>query len=93
MSTGRVLAASPISASQTSPGRGFVKQVDNLWFRGARMRQIKYVIISELDQLGDSFSGLCRDLWPPARPQHSEVSRRSRFLKKNLTTPLSSTYN
>jgi hypothetical protein len=34
ITTGRVLAASPRSASQISPGLGFVKQVEDLLFGG-----------------------------------------------------------
>ena len=35
MTTGRVLAASPRSASQISPGWGLIEQVEDLLFGGA----------------------------------------------------------
>jgi hypothetical protein len=60
MTTGRVLAASPRSASQTSPGWGFIEQVQDLLFSDARARDIKDVVIGELNHLGDALPGLCR---------------------------------
>ena len=41
MTTGRVLAASPKSASQISPGWGLIEQVEDLLFGGARARDVK----------------------------------------------------
>lgn len=60
MTTGRVLAASPRSASQISPGRGFIEQVEDLLFSGARTRDVKEVMIGEIYNLGDALPGLCR---------------------------------
>ena len=60
--TGRVLAASPRSASQISPGWGFIEQVEDLLFGGARARDIKDVVIGELYNLSDALPGLCRCL-------------------------------
>ena len=45
MTMGRVLAASPRSASQISPGRGFIEQVQDLLFGGARAHDIQDVVI------------------------------------------------
>jgi hypothetical protein len=59
MTTGRVLAASPRSASQISPGWGFIKQVEDLLFGGARARDIEGVVIGELYNLSDTLPGLC----------------------------------
>ncbi len=47
MTTGRVLAASPRSASQISPGWGFIEQVEDLLFGGARAREVKDGVIGE----------------------------------------------
>jgi len=52
--TGRVLAASPRSASQISPGWGFIKQVEDLLLGDARARDIEDVVIGELHQLSDA---------------------------------------
>jgi hypothetical protein len=60
MTTGRVLAASPKSASQISPGRGFIEQVEDLLFGGSRTRDVKDVMIGEFYNLGDALSGLSR---------------------------------
>jgi hypothetical protein len=43
--TGRVLAASPRSTSQISPGWGLIKQIDDVLFGVARARDIKDVVI------------------------------------------------
>ena len=58
MTTGRVLAASPRSASQTSPGWGFIKQVENLLFGGARAGDVQKILIGEVDDFGDALPGL-----------------------------------
>ena len=63
--TGRVLAASPKSASQISPGWGFIEQVEDLLFGGARARNVKDVVIGEFHYLCDTLSGFCRSLRPP----------------------------
>ena len=55
-------AASPKSASQISPGRGFIEQVQDLLFGGARARDIKDVVIGELYNLSDALPGLRRRL-------------------------------
>jgi hypothetical protein len=65
MTTGRVLAASPRSASQSPPGWGFIEQVEDLRFGGARARDIKDIVIGELDNLSDALPGLCRRLRIP----------------------------
>ena len=51
---GTRLVASPKSASQISPGWGFIKQVEDLLFGGARARDIKDVVIGELYNLSDA---------------------------------------
>ena len=65
MTTGRVLAASPKSASQISPGRGFIKQVEDLLFGGARAGDVKDIVIGEFNHLGDARSDFCRSLRLP----------------------------
>jgi hypothetical protein len=58
MTTGRVLAASPKSASQTSPGWGLIEQVEDFLFGGAGARHVKDVVIGEFYDLGDTLPGL-----------------------------------
>jgi len=58
--TGRVLTASPSSASQISPGWGVIEQVEDILFGGARTRDVKDVVIGELYHLSDALPGLCR---------------------------------
>jgi len=60
MTTGRVLAASPRSASQISPGWGLIEQVQYLLFSGARASNIQDVVIGEFYHLSDALSGLSR---------------------------------
>lgn len=68
MTTGRFLAASPRSASQISPGWGFIEQVEDLLFSGARARDIKNVVIGELYHLSNALPGLrCRLRFPLAQ--------------------------
>jgi hypothetical protein len=62
---GRVLAASPKSASQISPGRGFIKQVEDLLFGGARARDVKDVVIGEFYDFINPLPGFCRRLRLP----------------------------
>jgi len=62
MTTGRVLAASPRSASQISPGWGLIEQVEDLLFGGARARDVKDVVVGEFYNLSDALPGLCRRL-------------------------------
>ena len=65
MTTGRVLAASPRSASQISPGWGLIEQVEDLLFGGARARDVEDVVIGEFYDLGDALPGFCRRLRLP----------------------------
>jgi hypothetical protein len=60
MTTGRVLAASPRSASQISPGWGLIEQVQDLLFNCARTSNIQDVVIGELYHLSDALPGLGR---------------------------------
>lgn len=53
MTTGRVLAASTRYASQTSPGRGFIEQVEDFLFRRARADLFREHLAGRL--LGISF--------------------------------------
>ena len=75
--TGRVLAASPRSASQISPGWGLIEQVEDLLFGGARSRNIKDVVIGELYDLGDALPGFCRRLRLPLTQSSVQFLRQS----------------
>jgi len=65
MTTGRVLAARPKSANQISPGWGFIEQVEDLLFDGARARDVKDIVIGEFYDLSDALPGFCRRLRLP----------------------------
>jgi hypothetical protein len=62
MTTGCVLAASPQSASEISPGWGLIEQIEDVLFGGARAHEVKDVAIGELYKLNDALPGLCRCL-------------------------------
>ena len=59
------MAASPRSASQISPGWGFIEQVEDLLFGGAGARDIEDVVIGELYNLSDTLPSFCRRFRPP----------------------------
>lgn len=64
MMTGRVLAASPTSANQTSPGWGLtVDQVQHLLLDHPSTAEVRGVVIGEVDDLTQAelyFAGGCR---------------------------------
>jgi hypothetical protein len=69
IATGRVFAASPRSANQTSPGCGLIEQVENLLFSSARADQIQHVLVGEFDDLRHALSHLSgRFRLPLAQP-------------------------
>jgi len=53
MTTGRNLAAKPRSAVQTSPGRGFIKEVQDFLFHRAGPDDVEEVPIGKFDDLDD----------------------------------------
>ena len=77
MTTGRVLAASPRSASQISPGWGFIEQVEDLLFGGARAREIEDTVIGEFYDLGNALPYLRRRLWLPLAQSSVQFLRQS----------------
>jgi len=77
MTTGRVLAASPRSASQISPGWGFIEQVEDLLFSGARTRDIQDTVIGEFYNLGDALPGLSRRFRLPLAQSSIQFRRQS----------------
>lgn len=52
MTTGRVLAASPRSLSQISPGWGSIEPVEDFLFSGARARDVKEILVGEFYHFG-----------------------------------------
>src|ERR1035437_1202272 len=60
ITTGRVFAASPRSANQTSPGCGLIEQVENLLFRRARAHQIENVLVGQVNDLCYALSYVSR---------------------------------
>lgn len=83
MTTGRVLAVSLRSASQISPGWGFIDQVEDLLFGSARPRDIKDVVIGEFDNLGDALSGFCRRLRLPLAQSSVQFLRQGVHDRRN----------
>lgn len=58
MITGRVFAARPRSANQTSPGRGFIQDVQNFLLSPAGLHQVQDVLIGQRDYLRDALTNL-----------------------------------
>ena len=65
MSTGRVLAANPRSASQMSPGLAFIEGIEDFLHDGPRRQQVQCVGVGQLDHIGHDLLHLSRDLRPP----------------------------
>ena len=65
MTTGRYLAAKPRSAIQTSPGRGFIDQVQDFLLHLARPNDVEKTAIGQLDEFEDLASNLFRGFWAP----------------------------
>src|ERR1017187_5588417 len=68
ITTGRVFAASPRSANQTSPGCGLIEQVENLLFRRARAHQIENVLVGQVNDLCYALSYVSRRFRLPLAP-------------------------
>ena len=62
---GRVFAASPRSASQTSPGRGLIQVVQYFLFDRPSAYQVERVIVRRVDYLRDEGADFLRNLWFP----------------------------
>ena len=62
---GRVFAASPRSASQTSPGRGFIQVVQYFLFDRPSAYQVERVVVRRVDYLRDEGADFLRNLWFP----------------------------
>jgi len=77
ITTGRVFAVSPKSANQTSPGCGFIEQVEDLLFDSTLTHQIENVMVSEFHNLGNPLSHLssCFRL-PLAQPSVQPLNQR-----------------
>jgi hypothetical protein len=62
MTTGRVFAAKPRSASHTSPGRGFIEQIQYFLFHSSCPHYVQSVLISQINDfhypLPDLISGI-----------------------------------
>jgi hypothetical protein len=50
--------AKPKSASQTSPGCGLIEQIQDFLLRRSRAHQIEYVLIGNIDDLGNKLPDL-----------------------------------
>ncbi|MGO9463320.1 MAG: hypothetical protein ACLQVF_04055 [Isosphaeraceae bacterium] len=53
MTTGRNLAAKPRSAIQTSPGRGFIDEVQDFLLHSAGPDQVEEALIGKLNDFSD----------------------------------------
>ena len=65
MTTGRNFAAKPRSAIQTSPGRGFIEEVQDFLIYLARTYNVEEVLIGQLDDLENLTPNLFGGLWAP----------------------------
>src|SRR5438105_1909759 len=65
ITTGRNLAANPRSAIQTSPGSGFINQVQDFLLHFARPGDVDDSLVSQLDNLDDLGTNLVRCLLAP----------------------------
>lgn len=66
MRIGLVLAASPRSACQISPGLVFIEGIEDFLHDGPRGQQVQCVGVGQLDRVGDNLLHLSRDLRPPS---------------------------
>src|SRR5437764_13742907 len=74
ITTGRYLAAKPRSASQTSPGRGFIYSVQNLLFHGPGAHEIQHALIGQFHDFHDLLPNLFRDFRRPLAELLVQVS-------------------
>src|ERR1043166_2117663 len=51
ITTGRLFAASPRSANQTSPGSRFIENVQYVLFHGPRANHVKSIVVRQFDDL------------------------------------------
>ncbi len=65
MTTGRVLAAKPRSASQISPGWGLIKKVQDFLFYRARANQVEDIVVCEVDYFLHTLANASRFLRRP----------------------------
>src|SRR5580658_5277247 len=65
MTTGGVFAAKPRSASQISPGRGSIQDVQNVLLAGPGTQQIERVLIRQSNNFAHAFAYLIGRLRPP----------------------------
>jgi len=65
MITGRVFAAKPRPASQTSPGRWSIENVQDVLLDRTRTKYIESVLIGQGDDLGDAVAHVRGRLWLP----------------------------
>jgi hypothetical protein len=65
MTTGHVFAERPRSASQTSPGWGFIEEVEHFLLDLAGASQVQRVGISRCDDLFDASLDFPNSVWPP----------------------------
>ncbi len=72
-------------ASQTSPGRGFIEQLEDLLFAGPRARGINEFLIGELDRLQDALPGLGRRIRLPLAQSLGKTSNRPRSMSVGNT--------
>lgn len=65
MTTGRNLAAKPRSAVQTSPGRGFIEEVQDVLLHTARPHDVEKAPVGQLDDLDHLRANLFRGFRAP----------------------------
>jgi len=86
ITTGRVFAARPRSASQTSPGRGLIDEVQNLLLHGPRPQQVKSVLVGKIDNLRQGLAYLGSRLRTPLPQPRVEYFKQSvHFVRLQFT--------
>src|SRR6266571_7649645 len=58
--TGRLFAASPRSASQTSPGCGFIQEIQNVLLCGSRSQEVQSILVCQFDDFYHALTDLIR---------------------------------
>ncbi len=85
MTTGRVFAASPSSASHTSPRRGLIELVQHFLLDRARPHQIKSITVRGVYDLGYQCTHSIRDFWFPFPEFRIELLRDRVHGSRNLS--------
>lgn len=86
--TGRLSAANPRSARQTSPGRDLIEHVQHFLLTGSQAHDVEDIFIGEFDHLGNALPNLCRSLHFPSPQFRIQLFREWIYFRNpSLTLP------